>query len=193
MTTPNSIHRLKIALQDIKPPIWRRLEVPSNSTLADLHQHIQTAFMWFDCHLHDFDVDGTTYGIDDGEGWGDPPIDESTVRLSEVADAGTTLTYTYDFGDNWRHRIEVEAVEPVDSGATYPRCTGGRRSAPPEDVGGPWGYPQFVEAVTDPKHPDHDDQVAWFGRDDFDPSYFDMDGINEALDLSSGHTAPRRR
>jgi hypothetical protein len=181
MSEPASIHRLKISLRDLMPPVWRRLEVASDVTLADLHELIQTAFMWFDCHLHEFDVGGTTYGIDDGEGSGEPLVGESKVHLGDLVGAGATFNYTYDFGDNWRHLIEVEAVEGPEAGAGYPRCTDGRRSAPPEDVGGPDGYAYFVEAVTDPQHPDHQDQVVWHGRDDFDPDYFEVDDINEAL------------
>ena len=106
------------------------------------------------------------------------------MRLGALVGAGTRFHYTYDFGDNWRHVIEVEAVEAADPGVGYPRCTDGRRSAPPEDVGGPDGYAYFVEAVTDPQHPDHQDQVAWHGRDDFDPDYFEVDDINEALRIT---------
>lgn len=181
MSEPGSIHRLKISLRDVEPPIWRRLEVSSDTTLAELHELIQSAFMWFDCHLHEFDVDGTIYSIDDGEGWGEPPVDESTVRLGELVVAGSTAHYTYDLGDNWRHLIEAEAVEAPEPGVRYPRCTDGRRSAPPEDVGGEDGYAHFVAAVADPHHPDHDELVAWHGRDDFDPAHFDLEAVNAAL------------
>lgn len=193
MVDQPTIHRLKITLLDVTPPIWRRLEVPSTASLAQLHHYIQTAFGWFDCHLHEFDIEGAQYGIDDGEGWGDPPVDETTSTLADVAPDGTTFSYTYDFGDNWRHKIEVEAVEEAAGAISYPRCTAGRREAPPEDVGGPWGYPEFVEAVTDPDHPDHDDQIEWYGRDDFDPEYFNLEGINEALNVWVEHAPPHLR
>ena len=181
MTRPSTVHRLKVALQEIKPPIWCRIEVPSGATLAQLHHYIQTVFGWFDAHLHEFEIDGTTYGLDDGEDWDDPPLDEGEVTLAEVAPAGARFTYTYDFGDDWRHTIEVEAVEDAAEGISYPRCTAGRRKAPPEDVGGAWGYQAFVEAVTDADHPEHDEKVGWYGRDDFDPECFDLDDTNEAL------------
>lgn len=190
MSGRSTVHRLKITLQDIKPPIWRRLEVPSDATLAQLHHYIQTVFGWFDAHLHEFEIEGTTYGVDDGEGWGDPPVDERKAALSQVAPAGARFTYRYDFGDNWEHRIDVEAVEEADREVSYPRCTAGRREAPPDDIGGAWGYPAFVEAVTDPNHPEHDEMVDWYGRDDFDPEYFNLDGINDALRAWAEHAPP---
>jgi hypothetical protein len=85
--------------------VWRRLLVPSRSNLADLHGTIQEAFGWMDCHLHEFTVDGVRYGIDDGEGWGDPPRDERKARLAKVTPAGARFEYVYDFGDDWTHKM----------------------------------------------------------------------------------------
>ena len=181
MVSSPTIHRLKITLQDLKPPIWRRLEVSSTTSLAALHHHIQVAFMWFDCHLHEYDIGGVRYGADDAGGWGEPPVDDAAVTLLDVAPAASSFTYVYDFGDSWVHTIEVEAIEAMVNGVGYPRCTAGRRAAPPEDVGGTWGYAEFVKAVTTPSHPDHAEQVEWLGRDDFDPEHVSLDAINEAL------------
>jgi hypothetical protein len=174
-----TVHRLKVTLEQIRPPIWRRLLVPSDLTLGDLHQVLQAAFDWYDGHLHDFDVEvGRFVRTGDGlDEWDDPfsgpsATDEDTVSLAEVAGKGTRMVYTYDFGDGWRHRIEVEAVEAREPERPYPVCTAGRRAAPPEDIGGPWGYGAFLEAIADPAHPDHDHYVEWFG-DAFDPAAFD--------------------
>ncbi len=190
MPGSTTFHRLKITLNDIKPPIWRRLEVPSDATLEQLHHFIQTAFGWFDTHLHQFEIAGTAYGVDDGEAWGDPPIDEASVSLADVAPTGTRFSYVYDFGDNWEHTIEVEVVDAADDGVVYPRCTAGRREVPPDDIGGAWGYQAFIDAVTNPDHPDHDGMVEWYGRDDFDPEHFHLDGINEALRAWTEHAPP---
>jgi pRiA4b ORF-3-like protein len=174
-----SVHRLKVTIAGIRPPIWRRIEVDSDSTLADLHQHLQTAFGWWDYHLHEFRIGGTVYGIDDGED-DEPPIDETTVTLRRVAAVSSAFTYVYDFGDDWVHQVKVEAVEPADPRAAYPRCLAGRRTAPPEDVGGTWGYASFCEAIADPKHPEHRAMKAWVSRD-FDPDYFAVENVNEAF------------
>jgi hypothetical protein len=179
-TEPKSIHVLKVTLLNTKPPIWRRVEVASTATLADLHHVVQRAMGWYDCHLHEFEIDRVRYGIDDGEGWGDPPHDERRARLLDVAPEGAKFEYTYDFGDDWRHRIVVESVIPAASGVRYPRCTAGKRACPPEDVGGPWGFQGFLEAIGDPRHEEHTDFLEWVGGG-FSPSRFDLAAANEAL------------
>jgi hypothetical protein len=183
----STVHRLKITLQDIRPPIWRRLLVPSETSLYELHNHIQTAFGWWDSHLHEFRIGSTAYASDDGGGWGwgDPPEDDAEVTLLKVASAGASFTYTYDFGDNWEHVIEVESIDPAEPGTQYPRCVAGRRAGPPEDCGGFPGYYELVEALADPAHPQHEELHEWVGGE-FDPEYFDLDQINEAFEIWRG-------
>jgi hypothetical protein len=173
-------HQLKITIDDIRPPIWRRVLVPSRMTLAQVHRVIQEAFGWWNSHLHAFEIDGVAYGIDDGEGWGEPPVDERRTTLDTVASSGDRFRYTYDFGDDWVHRIEVEDVVRLDPSGAYPRCGAGRRSGPPEDVGGPWGYARFLEAVADPNHHEHEQQLEWAGGS-FDPERCDLAEINAGL------------
>ncbi len=179
---PCTVHRLKVTLQDIRPPIWRRLLVPSETSLYELHNHIQTAFGWWDCHLHEFRIGSTAYAADDGGGWGEPPEDDAEATLVDAAPTNTSFTYTYDFGDNWEHVIEVESIDPVEPGARYPRCISGRRASPPEDCGGVPGYLDLIDAMADPAHPRHDELREWVGGD-FDPEHVDLDQINAALAL----------
>jgi hypothetical protein len=175
------VYRLKVTVRDVKPPVWRRIEVPGSVTLAGLHAILQTVMGWFDAHLHEFEIDGVHYGVPDDE-WndGEDLLDEAKVRLDTVADEGTTIRYTYDFGDNWRHAVVVERVAAAEPGVRYPRCLAGKRATPPEDVGGDYGYAEFVEAMTDPRHPDHARWRDWIGRD-WDPELFDLVAVNEAL------------
>jgi hypothetical protein len=184
-TGQGQVHHLKVTLTGTKPPVWRRLLVPSNASLADLHVVLQTAFDWFDGHLHDFDVSGHRYapGEDPLDGWwpsfGPPSTDEATVTLADIAGEDDTFTYTYDFGDDWRHRIEVEAVEPAGE-RRYPACIGGRRAAPPEDIGGPPGYQHFLMAMADPGRPEHEEYSEWLGGG-FDPTDFDPEEVDALL------------
>jgi hypothetical protein len=94
------------------------------------------------------------------------------------------LRYTYDFGDDWEHDILVEKVLDRNETVAYPRCTGGRRAAPPEDCGGIWGYAELVEVLNDPADPEHKDRLEWLGLDDaadFDPDRFDAEAVTQAL------------
>jgi hypothetical protein len=90
------------------------------------------------------------------------------------------FTYTYDFGDGWEHEVLVEKILPPEPGAHYPRCLKGKGACPPEDVGGVYGYADFLEAIQDPNHPEHDEYLEWIGGE-FDPDAFDLEGLNEEL------------
>jgi Plasmid pRiA4b ORF-3-like protein len=171
------VHQFKITLLDIRPPIWRRIQVP-DGTLDALHAHIQSAMGWTNSHLHQFEIDRRRYGdpelLDDG--WGDDDfVDSTKIRLSallEKKQKSFRFFYEYDFGDGWRHEVVYEGAQPAEAGVRYPRCTEGARACPPEDVGGPWGYGDFVEAIGNPKHKRHRELREWFsGR--FDPETFD--------------------
>lgn len=178
---PPSIHQLKVTLTKTKPPVWRRLQVASTIDLRRLHDVIQAAMGWQQAHLYEFEVNGVSYGEPDPE-YDLPVRSAKAASLRRVAPAaGTTFSYVYDFGDNWQHRIVVEQVLPPEAGTHYPRCTGGRRACPPEDVGGVWGYAEFLEALADPSHPEHDLMVSWIGGS-FDPAAFDLAAINGTLD-----------
>lgn len=176
-----SVYQLKATLLGTKPPIWRRVVVPEDTTLARLHDILQAAFGWWDCHLHEFEIDGVRYGVDDGEDW-HPPKDERRARLRNLVKAGSSFAYLYDFGDDWRHKVVVEKTLPAQAGTTYPACTGGRRACPPEDCGGPWGYEAFLEAITDPAHEKHESMLEWAGGS-FDPEAFTPDDFHHRLRL----------
>ncbi len=136
-----TIHQVKITLYGSKPPIWRRLELPSTITLGRLHHVLQAAFTWNGYHLHVFETVGGEFGdpLQD-DGWAER-LDEETVTIAQVAAAGKAkIVYVYDFGDDWRHDIAVEKILPAGPGIACPRCTGGRREAPPEDCGGIRAY-----------------------------------------------------
>ncbi|MGW6485393.1 plasmid pRiA4b ORF-3 family protein [Streptomyces sp. NPDC055059] len=187
-TAPGTtIHTIKVTLRGSRPPIWRRLEVPSGTTLQQLHHLIQVAFGWEDYHMWAFETPQDRYGTADRE----LGIRSAAAkRLDQVAPhTGDRFGYTYDFGDNWEHDILVEAVEDAEPGTAYPRCLTGRRACPPEDCGGVWGYEYLIEILADPAHEEHDDRLEWLGldpADQFDPAAFDLAEVNTAL---SGYTA----
>ncbi len=191
ITARTKIFQLKVQLAHIRPPVWRRILVPGEIDLGELHAVIQTAFGWTDSHLHEFEVGDVRYGTPDPD-WGrDDVQDESRAKLSRPVGEGDRFGYTYDFGDNWEHQLTVEKVLDPERLTRYPSCTAGRRACPPEDVGGPWGYEDFLDALADPDHEDHDDRTEWIGGS-FDPAAFDIAATNAALEAFSWTVGPIR-
>ena len=173
---PQNIYQIKVTLKDIRPPIWRRLQVPGNISLAELHDIIQNAMGWGNYHLYTFNIGGEEYGIPD-DGWDVRP--DTRFFLNELPE-GYKFTYIYDMGDWWKHEVKIEKILPPEEGVSYPRCIKGRRACPPEDCGGPWGYAGLLEALADPEHPEHDDYLEWLGGE-FDPEAFDLEEVNLRL------------
>src|SRR5262245_32210864 len=176
----DTIYQLKVTLRESKPPIWRRIQVPGDISLAKLHQILQVVMGWTDSHLHQFVVGRTIIGVPDPD-FGMEVKNERTFRLSQVAGGEKSkFVYEYDFGDNWQHDILVEKVLQAESGARYPICLTGKRACPPEDCGGVWGYDDLLEAIRDPNNPEHDEMQERLG-DEFDPEAFDVDAVNQEL------------
>jgi len=176
-----NIYQLKLWLLDIKPEIWRRLEVPATITLPRLHRVIQATIGWEDYHLHRFKIGSRTYEVPDPEDLhGSKAADERRVKLNTVVtDVGSEFGYLYDFGDGWEHRLRLEAITLPQEGVFYPICVAGARSGPREDAGGPRGYDAYLAALSDPAHSRHEELLSWRGP--FDPEAFDMNAINQRL------------
>ena len=181
------IVRAVVHILDIEPEISRVLELPITLNLAELHEVLQAAFGWTDSHLHQFNIGGLIYGAPefDEDGLFDSKIFEATeVRLIDFhfpydRDETLDILYEYDLGDSWHHLLRLERVLR-EEGAKYPRCIAGKRSGPPEDVGGTSGYADFLDAWLDPEHDEHKDMRRWAGRK-FHPEACDLDQINKAI------------
>lgn len=179
------IFEIKITLKGIKPPIWRRVRVPSDMALAQLHDVIQAAMGWDNSHLHEFEIDGERFTgpqmMDEAFDMGDRQADETKVKLNKVVQPKSKFIYVYDFGDNWEHEILVEKTISVDEIlAPLPYCVTGKRACPPEDCGGIWGYTDMLEKLAGPNNAERKELVEWLGSE-FDPQYIDLDEINERL------------
>jgi hypothetical protein len=179
---PAPVYQLKVSLRGAKPPIWRRLLVPADISLARLHATILSAFGWHGGHMHVFETAYGDFGRADRE-LGHRA--DGSVTLEQVApEVKDKMRYTYDFGDDWVHDILVEKVLDPAPSTAYPRCTGGKRAAPPDDCGGIWGYEELVEVLADPAHPEHEERLEWLGLADasqFTPDTFDMEEVNRRL------------
>ena len=183
--TTDTILQIRIELKGIAPRIQRRIQIGGACTFWDLHVAIQDAMGWTDSHMHVFRLEDPLTGqmrqiglhIDDDlvddefiiePGW------EHKVR-SLLSVARSRAVYEYDFGDSWEHLVVLEDVLPTDGGV-YPRCVSGARRCPPEDVGGPRGYENFLEAIGDPRHEEHKSYLAWVGGA-FDPGAFEASKV----------------
>jgi Plasmid pRiA4b ORF-3-like protein len=177
----DTIARLKITLDDVKPAVLRRIEVPFNIRLDRLHLAIQAAMGWTNTHLYEIRARDVGWGIPDRD-WGDGPLDARKANLGDVLeDVGTkTLRYLYDFGDGWEHTIKVERLIDPEPGALYPRLIEASGRCPPEDIGGPWGYAEFLDAIGNPKHERHAEFKEWLA-DDFDPNLVDARWLAEEV------------
>jgi hypothetical protein len=176
----SSIYQLKITLKDIRPPIWRRLQLVGSATLYELHLIILSTMGWDGGHLFEFTVGETTYSDTDIP-WDVPVRDAGEVELARIAPKEKSkFSYVYDFGDHWEMIILVEQILEPDPARSYPRCTAGKRAGPPEDCGGPWGYQDLLEILRDPNHEEYEDRTEWLGGP-FDPEAFNLKEIDEAV------------
>ncbi|MCL6478954.1 MAG: plasmid pRiA4b ORF-3 family protein [Peptococcaceae bacterium] len=174
-----TIYIMKVTLRDCTPPIWRRFQVPGSINLYKLHRVLQVVMGWENYHLYQFIIKNTYYGDPDP----DPEHGLKNARKTRldqvVTRAKTSFTYEYDFGDGWNHSIQVEKILPAKE-KIKPLCLAGERACPPEDCGGPWGYENLLEILSNPEHDEYDETLAWV-REDFDPEFFDLDELNKEL------------
>lgn len=179
-STTTKIYTLRVELEGIEPLIWRRLQVPTTITLPRLHSVLQVVMGWTDSHLHSFRIGDREYSNAED-------LDEVNMlgvkgrKLDALlGDTIREFVYLYDFGDSWEHRIVVESIDKAKPDWPYPLCVAGERAGPPEDVGGTGGYEDFVAAIANPGHEEHEDLLVWIGGA-FDPEGFDINSVNRGL------------
>lgn len=179
---PEKAIQFKVTLKYIRPPIWRRVVLPDNFSLGDLHEVIQIAMGWQNCHMHAFRIGDQQYTSRPASGGELDMLNEDRALLRDVAGkAKSKFIYEYDFGDSWEHEVVVEKMLPFDPGAKYPVCLGGARACPPEDCGSFPGYMVILEALKAPKKtPNQEELLEWLG-DGYDPERFDLDAVNRRL------------
>lgn len=192
---PHQDYRLKITLDGIDPPIWRRFQVPADTTLARLHDVIQTVMGWENDHLHAFRIGKRLFESGtDPMGFPMPDMvfplpgraraeDTAKAKLCDVAPrAHAVLKYEYDFGDSWEHTILVEDIA-AEPGAQRYLCLEGERACPPEDCGGIWGYQELLEELQKPDNEKHSPDWEWLAEayEGFDPEAFDLKRVNTWL------------
>ncbi len=192
------VYQFKITLEGIKPPIWRRIQVPETYTFWDLHVAIQDAMGWEDYHLHEFEVVNPSTGLKENiripaEASGTEVLSERKQKIADYFSMeNRTASYVYDFGDGWEHKIQLEEILPREKGVKYPKCINGKRACPPEDCGGVWGYADLLEIIKDPEHEEYEEMMEWLGGS-FDPEHFDVNEVSfddpdKRYKFASGHS-----
>ena len=188
-----TIARLKITLDDVKPVVLRRVEVPFDIRLDRLHLTIQAAMGWTNSHLYEIRAGGVRWSTPYP---GSDFMDARKARLDDILHGTKTLKYLYDFGDGWEHTIKIERLIDPEPGMLYPRLIEAKGHCPPEDVGGPWGYGELLEALADPSNERHGELKEWLA-DDFNPDVVDIDWLSkDVADLAqrwSRQPAVKRR
>jgi hypothetical protein len=173
------VYVIKVTLVGTKPPIWRRILVPREITLRNLHRTLQTVMGWTNAHLHQFVLPGTSnFGL--AQERGEQIANENRTTLGALLEfPGAKLLYEYDFGDSWRHELVLERVLVGDESFRQV-CVAGERQCPPEDSGGPQGYAELLLEFAHEAHPEHESVREWLGED-FAPGCFEPDEINRKL------------
>ena len=178
-----SLYQLRIELEDVTPPIWRRFWIEGNASLIKLHHTIQAAMGWTDAHLHEFQIGEILYATPHPEDWPERVIiDERRVKLHKALNGISRFGYLYDFGDGWQHTITVEEVAPPPK---HPRgCAfieAGERACPPDDAGGSYSYQEFLDRFAKNRRGKEVREFLEWAGVDFDPNKFDRHAANAAL------------
>lgn len=181
MPTPpgQPVLQLRIQLEEVDPPVWRRVLVPGSVRLDKLHRMIQAAMGWEDSHLHNFSIGDATFGMQFDD-YPEDELDEKSVSVAGAIGDAERFTYEYDFGDGWGHEVVVEARWRMPIGLKFAVCLEGQNACPPEDCGGPGGYAMLLEVLADPSHEDYEHMRGWVGGP-FDSTEFDLGWANARL------------
>jgi hypothetical protein len=178
---------LKIKLRLEHFDIWRRVVVPVNLNFESLHKVIRDCFGWGYRHQHDFvvyrDQNPIVSIVSDEDNitkypQNEPTLLESKTAIAEYMPKHKQIVYTYDFGDNWEHTVEVEDVL-FDFDKNHPVCLDGQGDRPPEDVGGESGYIEFIKIINNPQHENYNHMKSWFESQYY--KGFDIKSVNRQL------------
>jgi hypothetical protein len=192
MTAPDEIAILRIELEDIKPLIWRRVGVRTSMMLKAVHDVIQTIMGWLDCHLWEFAANGRRYSmlVPNDADWNKRIRNMAKAKLSALQTSGVReISYVYDMGDNWQHRIIVEKLKAAERGALYPQFLGGERRCPPEDCGGLPGYYELLRNIASKQNKKRNAALEWYGA----PYYPDEIDEQQIITALSRIAKTRRR
>ncbi|QOZ11810.1 plasmid pRiA4b ORF-3 family protein [Bradyrhizobium sp. CCBAU 51765] len=188
--------RIKVTLKDVKPEVMRCLVVPLTLHLDRLHLTLQAAFGWTNSHLFEFLAGDGRWGIPDPDGdFGPQPIDARKTRLTNIVQetGAKTIHYLNNFGDSRDQVIKLEKwFDNTKTTERLPLLLEATGRYPAEDVGGASGYAEYLDAISDPTHPEQEQRRLW-GPEQFDPSVVDRKALEAAVNALSEIWKPPRR
>jgi hypothetical protein len=172
------VYEFTITLMETAPVVWRKILAHNFIELNELHILIQMSMGWENSHLFSFEINGKSYSDAESAAELDNIIDAEGVELREVLGDTKKFTYTYDFGDDWLHQIEITNVLEDDSRMNYPVCIGGENACPPEDCGGTHGFERLKSILTGKDGREKDEMLTWVGGF-YNPHTFDPNFVNK--------------
>jgi len=181
-----NIFEFRLTLTDSFPEIWRRVLVPSECALGDLHYVISYSFCWFQDSAHEFSQGSRSFGPRDKDAPAEREDEHKAFLSSLFRRPGHDMHYVYSFRDEWCIHVTFEGEQaPVPNGH-YPCCIDGNNGGPPDGVGGISRYNEVFQAFDNPE--DWKALRAELGRAEwleggFEPTYLNIGDINGALSL----------
>ena len=184
---------IKVTIKNTHPPVWRRLQIPAGITFHELNAIIQLAFNWSGYHLYSFEIGNLLIEIPDDifDDFDYKVINSKRTKVDKYFDEIEKLEYTYDFGDNWIHDIQIENVVESEEKLKNPVCLKAKMASLPEDCGGPWGYEDLLDVINNPKDERYQDMKDWLEQGYSvwydDRTYVDLNRINRELEAYKDH------
>ena len=184
---------IKVTIKNTHPPVWRRLQIPAGITFHELNAIIQLAFNWSGYHLQSFEIGNLLIEIPDDifDDFDYKVINSKRTKVDKYFDKIEKLEYTYDFGDNWIHDIQIENVVESEEKLKNPVCLKAKMASLPEDCGGPWGYEDLLDVINNPKDERYQDMKDWLEQGYSvwydDRTYVDLNRINRELEAYKDH------
>lgn len=179
-------YQLKIAIKNSHPPIWRRCIVPAGITFSQLSIILNKVMGWNGYHLSEFEFYHLGLQLREDDGFDDffpygefDLLDSSKTYINEYMENQGWFTYTYDFGDDWQHRVTIEKIIK-DYSNNYPCVLKFKGACPIEDCGGIEGYYNCLDIMNNPAHTEYTETVKWTKSQMYMEEY-DMEAVNGDL------------
>lgn len=173
-------YTLKASMKHTRPKVWRRIELPGDISLGKLLTVLLDIMGFEESHPSAFKVGGREYEAYD---LNNRKSRHMGLRLCDlVSEEKTKFYYNYDYGDNWEYELVAEKITPCDSKtARKAVCLAGKGNYFVDDIGGPYGYQNTIEILSNPESEYYDEWVEMYGTLEDFVEPFDIGELNRRL------------